>query len=44
MDAELAQEAGHRAHDAVVSMRGATERTVQEVVNHWPVDMSSGQP
>jgi hypothetical protein len=25
----------------VVSMRGATERTVKEVVNHWPIDMSS---
>jgi 3-deoxy-D-manno-octulosonic-acid transferase len=41
LDSGLSKEAGHRAHDAVVSMRGATERTVREVFNHWPVDTSS---
>ncbi len=41
MDSDLAKESGHRAHDAVVSMRGATERTVREVVSRWPMDTSS---
>jgi 3-deoxy-D-manno-octulosonic-acid transferase len=41
LDSDLAKEAGHRAHDAVVSMRGATERTVHEVINHWPVSTAS---
>jgi 3-deoxy-D-manno-octulosonic-acid transferase len=41
LDSDLAKEAGHRGHDAVVSMRGATERTVREVLSHWPIDTSS---
>ncbi len=40
LDSDLAKEAGHRAHDAVVSMRGATERTVREVMTHWPIDIT----
>ncbi len=38
MDSDTAREAGNRAHDSVVSMRGATERTVQQVLAHWPMD------
>lgn len=37
MDLDLAREAGNRAYDSVVSMRGATERTVQQVVSRWPM-------
>ena len=41
LDQDLAKEAGHRGHDAVVSMRGATEKTVREVMSHWPIDTST---
>ena len=37
MDPEIARQAGERGHDSVVSMRGATERTVTEVLKHWPL-------
>jgi len=37
LDPEVAREAGHRGHDAVASMRGATERTVKEVLDRWPI-------
>jgi 3-deoxy-D-manno-octulosonic-acid transferase len=37
MDIETAHQAGERGHDSVVSMRGATERTVVEVLKHWPL-------
>jgi 3-deoxy-D-manno-octulosonic-acid transferase len=37
LDPEVAHEAGHRGHDSVVSMRGATERTVVEVLQRWPL-------
>lgn len=38
LDLDLAREAGNRAYDAVVSMRGTTERTVQQVVSRWPIE------
>jgi len=41
LDMETARGAGARAFDAVVSMRGATERTVRQVVMHWPMDIPS---
>ena len=37
MDLSLAREVGHRAYDAVASMRGATERTVRQVLSRWPI-------
>ncbi|HVZ81196.1 MAG TPA: glycosyltransferase N-terminal domain-containing protein [bacterium] len=37
MDPPTAREAGERGHDAVLSMRGATERTVTQVLQHWPL-------
>jgi 3-deoxy-D-manno-octulosonic-acid transferase len=37
MDPVIAREAGERGHDSVVSMRGATDRTVTEVLRHWPL-------
>lgn len=40
MDPEIARQAGERGHDSVVSMRGATERTVTEVLQHWPLSGS----
>ncbi len=40
LDSDLAREAGNRAYDSVVSMRGATERTVQQVVAHWPINLA----
>ncbi len=41
LDPKAAREAGNRAFDAVLSMRGATERTVRQVVMHWPMDIPS---
>lgn len=41
LDLETARHAGNRAFDSVVSMRGATERTVRQVVAHWPMDIPS---
>jgi 3-deoxy-D-manno-octulosonic-acid transferase len=41
LDSDLAREAGNRAYDSVASMRGATERTVQQVVSHWPINLAS---
>ena len=38
LDQDVAREAGNRAYDSVVSMRGATERTVQQVVSRWPIE------
>lgn len=40
MDLESARQAGNRAHDSVVSMRGATEHTVRQVVAQWPMDLT----
>jgi len=40
LDSDLAREAGNRAYDSVVSMQGATERTVQQVVSHWPINLA----
>ena len=35
-DAGASREAGEKAYEAVVSMRGATERTLREVLRHLP--------
>ena len=37
LDPPTACEAGLKAFEAVDSMRGATERTVREVLDHWPI-------
>jgi len=36
LDEEFAKQAGRKAHASVLSMRGATEKTVQGVLNWWP--------
>jgi 3-deoxy-D-manno-octulosonic-acid transferase len=37
LDADLAKEVGRKAHESVLSMRGATERTVERVLAAWPL-------
>jgi 3-deoxy-D-manno-octulosonic-acid transferase len=37
MDSDLSGKAAQRAYDSVASMRGATARTVQQVLYHWPL-------
>lgn len=37
LDRGLALETGRRAFDAVASMRGATDRTVKDVLKHWSI-------
>jgi 3-deoxy-D-manno-octulosonic-acid transferase len=36
LDEDFAKQAGRKAHESVLSMRGATEKTVQGVLNRWP--------
>jgi 3-deoxy-D-manno-octulosonic-acid transferase len=36
LDEDFARQAGKKAHASVISMRGATEKTVQGVLNWWP--------
>ena len=36
LDEDFAKNAGKNAHESVLSMRGATEKTVQGVLNWWP--------
>jgi len=36
LDEDFAKQAGKKAHSSVISMRGATEKTVQGVLNWWP--------
>ncbi len=36
MDEDFAKQAGQKARESVLSMRGATEKTVQGVLNWWP--------
>ena len=38
LDEGYAKEAGLKAFDSVAAMRGATERTVRQVLTHWPID------
>jgi 3-deoxy-D-manno-octulosonic-acid transferase len=37
MDEDYAQQAGKKAHESVVSMKGATDKTVQGVLKWWSV-------
>ena len=39
MDPTVARETGRKAYEAVAAMRGATERTVREVLDHWPIGL-----
>jgi 3-deoxy-D-manno-octulosonic-acid transferase len=36
LNEDFAKQAGRKAHESVLSMRGATEKTVQGVLNWWP--------
>jgi 3-deoxy-D-manno-octulosonic-acid transferase len=40
MDEVLAKETGLKAFHAVAAMRGTTERTVQRVLEHWPLNQT----
>ena len=37
LDLGAAQAAGQKAYDAVASMRGTTDRTLQQVLSRWPI-------
>ncbi len=38
MDADFAKQAGKKAHESVISMKGATDKTVQGVLKWWKQD------
>jgi 3-deoxy-D-manno-octulosonic-acid transferase len=40
-DMENSRQAGEKAHEAVLSLRGATTRTVENVLSRWPFDHES---
>jgi len=40
LDEDFAKQAGRKAHESVLSMRGATEKTVQGILNQWPSNAS----
>jgi hypothetical protein len=44
LDEAMALETGRKAQEAVRSMRGATERTLQEVLNHWMIELPNEGP
>ena len=36
LDEDFARQAGRKAHESVFSLRGATDKTVQGVLDWWP--------
>lgn len=39
LDEDFAKQAGRKARESVLLMRGATEKTVQGVLNWWPSNL-----